>query len=310
MQSAVAGYSFYLNVIVISSNTPGGDGIEIPMKDGEKTPTSLQPAVSPESKASISRKDDAGTDVVGEAESASSQCEVEKCDEPPATPGKNESLVLARAENELKKKFVGKALSSMQSSWVKRASSFNYSGNTTEDNKRIIGSIRKSIGTSVGTMKSNVTKGVNAFVSSKTMVSRAEKAVNDVIPLVNEEIGVEMSISKRFQQGPVFVLEVDMKGCDLLPLLKQSLGEESSLNYSSVVSSLEMLGLVSTKNELEKEILPKVRIGLMQRMAELIPEKIRSFSKTSDLEIQCIALEDSEEAKWLYNFLEFMEQMK
>jgi hypothetical protein len=30
----------------------------------------------------------------------------------------------------------------------------------------------------------------------------------------------------------------------------------------------------------------------------------------ADLEIQCVALEDAEEAKWLYNFLEFMEQMK
>jgi len=298
--------------------------LESPVK-GEGKP----PPPSPQVTNPTSDKDNATSAEIDEKEPASpippasAESEPEPEPEPAAcdnhsTPGKNEVVVSqARAENDLKKKFVGKALSSMQSSWAKRSSSFNYSGNTHEDSKRIIGSIGKSIGSSVQTMSSNVThmgsnvsKGVSGFVSSKTMVSRAEKAVNEVIPLINEEIGVEMSISKRFQQGPVFVLEVDMKGCNLLDLLEQSLGEEPSLQYRNIVDGLEVLGLTSTKAELEKEILPKVRKGLMQRMSELVPQKIRTFDKTSDLEIQCIALEDSEEAKWLYNFLEFMEQMK
>jgi len=321
---SVAGYSFYLNVIVISSNGPGGVGFDTPVKGEGKTPTPSPQVTDPTSdtdnapSAEIDEKEPASLPPPASAESEPEpEPEPAACDNH-STPAKNEVVVSqARAENDLKKKFVGKALSSMQSSWAKRSSSFNYSGNTHEDSKRIIGSIGKSIGSSVQTMSSNVThmgsnvsKGVSGFVSSKTMVSRAEKAVNEVIPLINEEIGVEMSISKRFQQGPVFVLEVDMKGCNLLDLLEQSLGEEPSLQYRNIVDGLEVLELTSTKAELEKEILPKVRKGLMQRMSELVPQKIRTFDKTSDLEIQCIALEDSEEAKWLYNFLEFMEQMK
>ena len=49
---------------------------------------------------------------------------------------------------------------------------------------------------------------------------------------------------------------------------------------------------------------------MMDRMSEIVPEKMKLKKKNADLEIQCVALEDAEEAKWLYNFLEFMEQMK
>jgi hypothetical protein len=147
-------------------------------------------------------------------------------------------------------------------------------------------------------------------VASKTAVSRAEKAVVECVPLVTEEIGVEMSISKRFQQGPVFVLEVDMKGCDLLELLEKVLGEEAAEHYRNVRKGLEFLGMTNSIVAFDQEILPEVRKGMMAKMSEIVPEKMKLKKSNADLEIQCVALEDAEEAKWLYNFLEFMEQMK
>jgi hypothetical protein len=96
-----------------------------------------------------------------------------------------------------------------------------------QDGQRLM----SSIGNSISKSSSSISKRATAFVASKTAVSRAEKAVVECVPLVTEEIGVEMSISKRFQQGPVFVLEVDMKGCDLLELLEKVLGEEAAEHY-------------------------------------------------------------------------------
>lgn len=167
-----------------------------------------------------------------------------------------------------------------------------------------------SIGSSISRSSSNISKRASRYVASKTMVGRAEKAVGECIPLVTEEIGVEMSISKRFQQGPVFVLEVDMKGCDLLELLAKVLGEESAQHYRNAKEGLEALGLTDTQDAFLKEILPKLRKAMMERMSEIVPEKMKLKKQYADLEIQCVALEDAEEAKWLYNFLAFMEQMK
>jgi hypothetical protein len=68
--------------------------------------------------------------------------------------------------------------------------------------------------------------------------------------------------------------------------------------------------MATTRAAFDAEILPKVRTGMMTKMSEIVPEKMKLKKGNGDLEIQCVALEDAEEAKWLYNFLEFMEQMK
>lgn len=167
-----------------------------------------------------------------------------------------------------------------------------------------------TLGNSISKSSSNISKRASRFVANKTMVSRAEKAVVECIPLVTEEIGVEMSISKRFQQGPVFVLEVDMKGCEMLDLLEKVQGEEAAKHYAAVKAGLEFLDLPDAQDAFLKEILPKLRIAMMERMSEIVPEKMKLKKAYSDLEIQCVALEDAEEAKWLYNFLAFMEEMK
>mmetsp|Transcript_15547 Transcript_15547/g.20244 ORF Transcript_15547/g.20244 Transcript_15547/m.20244 type:complete len:285 (+) Transcript_15547:144-998(+) len=170
--------------------------------------------------------------------------------------------------------------------------------------------LMSSIGKSFKKTSTQLREGASRAVANRTMVGRAEKAVGECIPLVTEEIGVEMSISKKFQQGPVFVLEVDMKGCDLLELLGKVLGEEAGQHYQNVKDGLEALNLPEAKEAFVKEILPKVRQGMMDKMSEIVPEKMKLKKAYADLEIQCVALEDAEEAKWLYNFLAFMEQMK
>ena len=168
-----------------------------------------------------------------------------------------------------------------------------------------------SIGSSISRSGSNISKRASRFVASKTMVSRAEKAVGECIPLVTEEIGVEMSISKRFQQGPIFVLQVDMIGCDLEELLEKVLGDEAAQHYRQVQAGLAALALSdSLSRAFVQEMLPKVRKGMMERMSEIVPEKMKLKKQYADLEIQCVALEDAEEAKWLYNFLAFMNEMK
>uniref|UniRef100_A0A7S1FNY3 Uncharacterized protein n=1 Tax=Corethron hystrix TaxID=216773 RepID=A0A7S1FNY3_9STRA len=315
--SSVAGYSFYLNVIVISSNPNGADGspkaegaepngIFTPRK-GDKTDTDPSKPITCAESETVKSDDTSATPLGDNEKSGESQPE-KGGNLSASSHAKNALVGINTNPDDHVKKLVGKALA-VYSPWSK-GPGFQYHKSSNDDKKRVLGHIGKSMRSSVGNMSSNISKGVNAFVSNKTMISRAEKAVNEVIPVVNDEIGVEMSIRKRFQQGPVIVLEVDMKGCDLVALLDRTLGKEASDHYSNIIKGLEFLELESTKAKLEAEILPKFRTGLMRRMAEIIPKKIKTFEKSSDLEIQCIALEDFEEAKWLYNFLEFMEQMK
>lgn len=156
---------------------------------------------------------------------------------------------------------------------------------------------------------SSLTNKTRRFVGNMTMMSRAEKAVVEIIPQVQKDIGVELSINKRFQHGTVFVLEVDIKGTDLLSLLATTMGQKAADQFEQARDACEALDLIESKKSLEAEVLPKVRRALMQKLATLVPQTIQQRKQSTDLEIECIALEDAEEAKWLYNFLEFMQSM-
>ena len=165
-----------------------------------------------------------------------------------------------------------------------------------------------SISQNIQKSTTGITLNARQFVNQQTMVSRAEKSVTEIIPTLSHEIGVEMSIRKRFQQGPVFVLEVDLKGCDLSIILEKTLGNDKAQNYKQAIAALLELNMIKTLKELEQEILPKIRQGLMSKLSAVVPQKINSIHQ--DLCIECITLENHEEAKWLYNFLEYMESMK
>lgn len=45
------------------------------------------------------------------------------------------------------------------------------------------------------------------------------------------------------------------------------------------------------------------------KLITLLPAKLNEECKGGELEMECIALEDDEQAKWLFNFLEFNAEM-
>ena len=303
----VQGYSFYLNVVVIdSAGRPVGED-----SGDEKVVVEEAPVAAAANEEE--NKEEAGQALPQESSPAPSTTEEDKGKGEEGDDGAVVPVGPVRdakpTDPKIKLLMEGRSLvdSVFNKNRMKRSKSNNENGNKfVQDGQRFM----SSIGSTITRSGSNISKRASRFVANKTMVSRAEKAVGESIPLVQEEIGVEMSISKRFQQGPVFVLEVDMKGCDLLELLEKVLGEEQAQQYRNVKQGLEALDLPDTQDAFLKEILPKVRKGMMERMSEIVPEKMKLKKQYADLEIQCVALEDAEEAKWLYNFLAFMEQMK
>uniref|UniRef100_A0A6U1PSQ9 Uncharacterized protein n=1 Tax=Cyclophora tenuis TaxID=216820 RepID=A0A6U1PSQ9_CYCTE len=297
---AVSGYSFYLNVVVVSSN---------PVKEN----------------GSVEGEDETNGDAVpeqpqeGEGEDGVQETPGEGDGEPPLDPEK--AQIMDKKQFDKHKLLLdGRAfVDSIGASITKRATAFIAEEKTkktpdpmkfVQDSANVMNAIGGQIGKNVNKVGSSLSRRAKTFVASKTVVSRAERAVSESIPLVTEEIGVEMSISKRFQQGPVFVLEVDMKGCDLLTLLEKTMGEDKAEHYRKAREGIIALGLAEALQTFDKEILPILRTGLMVKMADIVPEKMKMKKSNADLEIECIALNDHEEAKWLYNFLEFMQQMK
>lgn len=149
----------------------------------------------------------------------------------------------------------------------------------------------------------------NNFIASKTMISRATAAFHDVIPKLMDEFQKNISIQKRFHQGPVYVLEVSVLPTKISTLLQSVKGQEAADNYIRAKESLEALNCQETLKVLENDVITQINQFVKEKLIEIVPEKVNEECKGGNLEIECIALEDKEEARWLYSFLEFNAEM-
>lgn len=145
-----------------------------------------------------------------------------------------------------------------------------------------------------------------AYVASKTMVTRANMALSKALEQVSSQY-CNMSIGKRFQQGPVIVIQVNMKSGNLAGYISQVRGDEAAEQYVSAVNSLKALGATETIGTLEREMLPKMKQGLMDKMSDNLIQAMKDKDKA--LALECIPLDEREEAHWLFTYIEFQNQM-
>jgi len=145
------------------------------------------------------------------------------------------------------------------------------------------------------------------YVASKTMVTRAMQALGKSIPELFQQCDLDIAIGKRFQQGSVSVLQVTLKPTDLDKYVQEVKGEAAADQYRQAVSALHGLGATDTIAALEQEMLPKVRKGLMEKLSEHLTRLIK---EKETVEVECIGLEEPDEARWLFTFMEFQTQMK
>lgn len=147
-----------------------------------------------------------------------------------------------------------------------------------------------------------------AFVASKTMVARAVSTLNKCLPSLIESTGLDLTVSSRFTQGSVSVLQVDLKATDLPRYVEVTRGDDAADQFRNAMDALKALGATESIGSLEKEMLPQVRSKLMEILSTRLVTSMKEMEGA--LEVECIALEDNEEARWLFTFMEFQSQMK
>jgi hypothetical protein len=172
---------------------------------------------------------------------------------------------------------------------------------------------------------SQVANKANAFAARKTMVNRAHVTLTKCLPEIASLYSTDdfLTIGRRFSQGKVTVLHVVLKPSAMSRYLSDIVKHDNSNEttdatgtttttaadqYSSAMSTLQALNATETMKCLEREMLHQVRKGLMSKLSALLLQKMNDME--SGLELECIALEEAEEARWLFTFMEFQAQMK
>lgn len=275
-------YSFYLNVVVLSHVQPSPSASSSWSAETSSNITAVAEESSLEEK-----KTDA--DAADPADAA------------PTTPTANTSTSLTTKDSDA---------SNTLSSTTKRAAAAAAALSPFMD-KSLHMTMKAMSATSLAVTKKSTTVGnkATAFLASKTMITRASMALNKSLPAVIKSMGgLDLTIGSRFSQGNLTVLQVDLKATGLPRYVEIVRGKEAAEQFRTAQSALKAIGATDTMGSLEREMLPQVRKGLMDVLSNRL---ITTMKETeSGLEVECIALEEREESRWLFNFMEFQSQMK
>ena len=105
-----------------------------------------------------------------------------------------------------------------------------------------------------------------------------------------------------FRKGALCVVKFTVDSADPVSLITKAKGEDAGDAMKDIIAAMDVLGVEGGAKNIEDKMLPKVKAGLMEKLAVTIPEKMAE----KGLQVKAVAKEPAEQADWFYTTLEGM----
>ena len=123
--------------------------------------------------------------------------------------------------------------------------------------------------------------GSTAASLSSYAVNANDKVIETTVPKLSEnipkalkEMGLEISLKKVFQQGPLFVMHASINDVDVLKLIGKTKGEEGAEHMENIMNALVFLGVEEKVDGIKNNIANKTKENIMGKLSEMIPKKM------------------------------------
>ena len=84
------------------------------------------------------------------------------------------------------------------------------------------------------------------------------------VPVVTNEMGLDLSFDVVFIQGALIVFKLTVKGADPVKLIKSGKGEEAAQHFENIVTAMETLGIKESIKVIQGKMLPKIKVSINQ----------------------------------------------
>lgn len=138
-----------------------------------------------------------------------------------------------------------------------------------------------------------------AVDANDKVIETAVPKLTENIPKALKEMGLELSLQKVFQQGPLFVMHASIDDVDVLKLISKSKGEEGAEHMENIMNALVFLGVEEKVEGIKNNIANKTKENIMVKLSEMIPKKMEK----AGLMVECVPCNPSDECRWLFSYL-------
>jgi urease gamma subunit len=140
----------------------------------------------------------------------------------------------------------------------------------------------------------------NKLVTDEKVVNQLTEQLVDGISKTIHELGIEATFELKYQQGPLVVIKISVVEIDTLQLILSTKGPEFASNFSSLLASVEKLGLTdSVMAKVDEKIHVSITDGMMSKFADMIPKKMQE----KGVLVECLTATTDNEAEVFFNLL-------
>lgn len=141
----------------------------------------------------------------------------------------------------------------------------------------------------------------NKLVTDEKVIENLAAILIDKIRAAVSEMGIIAEMNKVFQHETFVVISVQIGDVDKLRLIRASKGPEFADSFSSLITSLQSLGLENTAIPMiDQKVLNLVHEGMMKKFGDMIPQKMSE----AGLEVECNVCASEDQADFFFPALQ------
>eukprot|EP01031_Cornospumella_fuschlensis_P032442 gene32442-39230_t len=140
----------------------------------------------------------------------------------------------------------------------------------------------------------------NKVITDDKIITNLSSTLMDTIKKSVEDMGIHIDVAKRFQQGPLVVIQFQVRDLELLKVMEVAKGKEFATNFQNLLSAADNLGVgdVITGKVYEK-IYSTINESMMSKFMEMLPAKMRE----KGISVDCAASSHAEEALVFFDMM-------
>ncbi|RYG69853.1 hypothetical protein EON64_01700 [archaeon] len=140
----------------------------------------------------------------------------------------------------------------------------------------------------------------NKVVSDEKIITNLSTTLMDTIKKSIEEMGILIEVTKRFQHGPLVVIQFQVLDLELLKVIEVAKGKDFANNFQNFLASASQLGLLDViTGKVYEKIYSTINDSMIKKFGELVPTKMRE----KGVAVDCAASSHADEALVFFDIM-------
>lgn len=116
----------------------------------------------------------------------------------------------------------------------------------------------------------------NKVITDEKIVTNLANTLMETIQHSIEDMGIHIDVQKRFQQGPLVVIQFQVLDIQLMKVIRSAKGGDFADHFQALLDASQHLGLGETiMSKIYEKVYDSLNDGMISKFAQMLPDKMK-----------------------------------